>query len=104
MNHRHTVSFSFATVALFVSGCAPTSPVFDQNFGASVKTLTAQQVRNPNAPVANRDTMPDGLDGRAALGALENYERSYVPAPTQQNTPRNTFVIGIPSATAGGAP
>ena len=37
------------------AACAPTSPNFDQNFGASTRILNAQQVYNPNAPVANRD-------------------------------------------------
>ncbi len=64
-----------------LSACAPTTPTFDQNFGESARVLQAQQVRNPEAPVANRDKLPDGLDGRAAHAGLRAVSEELVHHP-----------------------
>ena len=81
-------------VPLVLAACVPTSPAFDRSFGDSVKALQAQQVRNPNASLANRDKLPDGIDGRAARETMERYERSF-GAPTPQTS---AFSININNA------
>ena len=81
-------------LSLALAACVPTSPAFDRSFGDSVKALQAQQVRNPNATVANRDKLPDGIDGRAARETMERYEKSY-GSPTPQSS---AFSININNA------
>ena len=88
-------------LACSVAACAPATPVFDQQFGGSARTLQAQQVRNPNAPVANRDKLPDGIDGRAAREGIERYQSSFGKPPPANNT----FVIGVgKTGSSEGAP
>lgn len=82
-----------AALAIFaLSACAPTTPNYDQNFGEASRVLRAQQTYNPEAPVANRDKLPDGLDGRAAREAYERYQQSFTtpPEPTV-----NVFGVGL---------
>jgi hypothetical protein len=95
--NKQTVIWSVLSAAVMVSGCVSRSPVFDQNFGASMKTLQAQQVRNPNAPVANRDKLPDGIDGRAARESMERYATSFSEPPP----PVNVFSIGVGTPSGG---
>lgn len=85
-------------LACTAAACAPASPVFDQQFGGSARTLKAQQVRNPNAPVANRDKLPDGIDGRAAREGIERYQSSFGKPPPSNNT----FTIGVSGAGRSG--
>jgi hypothetical protein len=59
-----------------LAACAPTTPTFDHQFGKAVRTLHAQQVRDPDAPIANRDRLVDGLDGRTASEAISRYHKS----------------------------
>ena len=73
------------------AGCAPSTPVFDRHFGESTRIIQAQQVRNPDAPTANRDRSVDGLDGRAAKQALDRYQKSFSDPPR----PTNVFTIGV---------
>lgn len=80
-----------ALALLAVAGCAPTTPTFDRHFGESGRVLQAQQTRNPEAPVANRDRMADGMDGRAAKQALDRYQQSFGNPPRQTNV----FTIGV---------
>jgi type IV pilus biogenesis protein CpaD/CtpE len=61
-------------LALLLAGCA-TSPRWDHQFGASVRSTLAQQVANP-AAAHNADPV-SGISGPAARGAQERYERSY---------------------------
>ena len=64
-------------LALLLSACA-TTPHADARFGQSVRATFASQVAQP-AAVRNADPVT-GVDGRAALGAQERYERSFEPA------------------------
>ena len=74
-------------LALTLSGCAGT-PVLDSQFGDSVRQANAQQTLFPNA---GRNTAPVlGIDGRAADGAYESYQKSYKTPEPQQNV----FLIG----------
>lgn len=62
---------------LALSACSST-PYFDRHFGQSVRATLASQVIDP---AAVRNTNPvSGVDGRAAKGAQDRYEKS-VEAP-----------------------
>jgi hypothetical protein len=84
-------------LAALTGACAPVSPVFDSQFGNSVRNLTAQQVRNPDAQAANADRPVDGLDGRAAREAVDRYYRSFGEPPRVGNP----FVIGVSGQQSG---
>lgn len=88
MFHSKTSSIALvAVLALMLGGCAGTYPV-DRQFGDSVRAATAQQTLYPDAW---RNTDPvAGMDGRAADGAYESYQKSYKTPEPQQNV----FLIG----------
>jgi type IV pilus biogenesis protein CpaD/CtpE len=68
--------------AVLLHGCVASAPRFDSRFGDSVRANLAAQVANP-AAAANPDPA-SGIDGRAARGAQERYEKSFAqpePAP-----------------------
>lgn len=74
---RHFLPLALSLSAL-LAGCA-TSPAFDRQFGDSSRLNTAQQTLYPQAA---RNTAPvNGMDGRAAAAAYDNYQRSYVTPP-----------------------
>ncbi len=58
-----------------LSGCAATSPAWDNGFGSAVRSGVAAQVIDP-AAVANTNPVT-GIDARAAQGAQSQYERSF---------------------------
>jgi hypothetical protein len=69
-------------LALALAGCVSPAPRFDNHFGDAVRANLAAQVANPAAS-ANPDPV-SGIDGRAARGAQERYEKSFTqpePAP-----------------------
>ena len=79
----------FLILVLLATGCAPVAPQRDSRFGASVRTLMAQQALPPTARAGG-----DTFDAAAAHGALAQYRNSFqVPAPP----PRAYFGV------AGGA-
>lgn len=58
-----------------LTGCMSPTPRLDARFGEASKMLRAQQTLNPEA---SRNTSPvEGIDGKAARGALENYQDSF---------------------------
>ena len=57
---------------LIAVGCTPVAPQLDSRFGASVRTLMAQQAVPPQ-PRAGGDT----FDAAAAHGALTQYRQSF---------------------------
>lgn len=79
--------------ALWLSACAAGgTPQLDRRFGDAVRVAFAQQIA---VPAAARHAGPAaGLDGRAARGAQERYQKSYGEAAPQQSP----FVIGISGA------
>lgn len=87
-----------ALACLVLSACAPTTPTFDRHFGETVTTLRAQQVRNPDAPLANRDKSVDGLDGPAVREAMDRYYESFAEPPV----PVNPFLIGVGTGASNG--
>ncbi len=69
-----------------MAGCASVAPNYDARFGESVRAARQGQTLNPNA-MANPDPV-QGLDGKAAVNAQENYQKSF-------KDPTKTFeVIG----------
>lgn len=57
-----------------LTACMTTTPVWDKHFGEAVTSVKQAQVINPDAPAG----LPavDGYDGKAAVAAMTNYERS----------------------------
>lgn len=57
-----------------LTACMSTTPVWDKHFGEAVTTVSRAQVINPNAPA----NLPPGggVDGKAAVAAMSNYDRS----------------------------
>ncbi|RZT42921.1 hypothetical protein [Cupriavidus agavae] len=91
---------ALALLGAGLAGCMNTSPIWDANFGESVRTVRQLQTLNPNATFANSTDPVTGIDGRAATYAMDRYGQSFRAPPTNGNT----FVIGVGGATsAGGA-
>jgi hypothetical protein len=78
-----------------LSGCAPTTPRLDANFGDAVNTAKAQQTINPDAS-QNTDPVA-GLGGTAANAVIDRYNKSYETPPA----PTNVFTIGVGSGSTG---
>lgn len=75
-------------LAATATGCS-TTPNWDARFGEPIRIIAAQQVIDPDAS-RNADPVK-GIDGKAAQGAMGEYQKSFVqpePAPT-------TFTIGV---------
>lgn len=64
-----------------LAGCASVTPNYDAKFGDAVRAALLAQTLNPNA-AANPDPVL-GIDGKAAVNALERYQESFkTPPPT----------------------
>jgi hypothetical protein len=79
-----------------LAGCTSNTPRLDASFGEAVAMARAQQTLNPDAS-SNADPVA-GMDGVAAQGAMDRYNKSFKQPPA----PVNVFNIGIGSS-AGGA-
>ncbi|MES2153069.1 MAG: pilus assembly protein [Pseudomonadota bacterium] len=74
---------------LALGACSTTTPRLDQQFGAALNTVKAQQWLHPDAA---RNTNPvAGMDGQAAKSAYDNYQKSYRAPPP----PTGSFTIGL---------
>ncbi len=82
-----TLAVLLASAAL--AGCATQTPQLDDKFGEAVNSAKALQTINPDASL-NTDSV-DGMGGRAAAAAIDNYHNSYKNPPT----PINVFTIGV---------
>ena len=92
--NRNELSLTALAVALLMSACTTPTPILDQSFGDSVRTLRALQTVNPDASY-NEDRVA-GLDGLAAKETMERYQDSFkVPPPV-------TNVINIGGSIGGG--
>jgi hypothetical protein len=76
-------------VSVAVTGCVSTTPNLDRHFGEAVSFLKAQQTLYPAAS-GNTDPV-NGMDGKAAKSAYDEYQKSY-RAPVPQP---NVFSISI---------
>ena len=85
-----TFNLTVGVITLLASaGCTSTTPNLDQHFGQGVGLMKVQQILNPQA--ARNDDTVNGIDGKAAKSAYDEYQKSYrVPVP-----PANSFAIGI---------
>lgn len=61
-----------------LSGCA-LSPNLDAQFGQAVKNANRRQALHDDPKLLHED--PDGLEGRAAAGVMEQYFKSYEEPP-----------------------
>lgn len=73
------------------AGCVNTTPVWDSQFGQSVRMAVADQTLHPEA-AANRDLVA-GVDGKAALGAQKRYENSFAQ-PESRSASMFTDTVG----------
>lgn len=85
------ISAKALLLGLTLAGCATNTPYLDDHFGEAVNAAKAQQIINPDAS-QNTDPVA-GVDGQAAKGAMDRYQKSYV----QQPAPSNVFNIGVGS-------
>ena len=69
---------------VLLAGCVHTTPDWDAHFGDNARIALAQQVAQPLA-ARNADPVA-GMDGRAARGAYERYQKSF-SEPAQQPAP-----------------
>lgn len=70
-------------------GCVSSTPDLDSKFGEAVTLSKAQQTVNPSAS-QNTDPVA-GIDGKAAAGARDRYNKSYEHPPASGNV----FMIGV---------
>lgn len=66
---------SVALLGLALQGCS-TSPRVEEHFGQAVRANLAAQVAYPAASTSTNPAR--GIDGQAARGAQERYERSFL--------------------------
>lgn len=79
-----SLALALASLCAGLQACVHTTPQWDRQFGAATRANLAVQVIDP-AAAANRDPAT-GIDGHAAKGAHERYQRSFAqpesaPAP-----------------------
>ena len=68
-------AFLASLLAAGLSGCMHTTPQWDRQFGSATRANLAAQTLDPSAS-ANRHSAT-GIDGRAAKGAHDRYQRSF---------------------------
>lgn len=62
-----------------MAGCASVTPNYDAKFGTAVRAALQAQTLNPTAAVNDDSVL--GLDGKAAVNALERYQDSFKAPP-----------------------
>lgn len=77
-------------ISAVLSGCAPTTPRWDQNFGEAQRMMMAQQVINPDAGMKE---LPSVMDGGASRESVIRYRSTFKEPPA----PQNVFNIGVGS-------
>ena len=84
------------TLAGGLTACVETAPRYEAEFGNATRATLNAQIVNPDA--GNNLDPVAGLDGQAAIDALENYQKSFAePKPIE-----NSFNIGVGSSNSGG--
>lgn len=84
-------------VVLLLAGCAASSPVFDRAFGQATRDALAAQIADVGAAERNAGQVVFGLDGPAAVEAVNRYQKSGAEPPA----PQNVFAIGLGGEAAG---
>ncbi len=77
---------------LGLSACMTSTPVWDGQRGVALATVTQLQIINPDAP-AGLPTVT-GTDGKTAVAAMKNFDRSLVRAQQNGGTPAMTIDFG----------
>lgn len=85
-----------APACVALSGCLSTTPIWDSHFGQSVRTVTQAQIIDPDAATHHPST--NGIDGKAAVAAMSNYNASFQQPPQTANP----FVIGVGGSGSSG--
>lgn len=92
MKARAIEGMTIVGVLALAACTATTTPRTDAQMGESLNLLKAQQVLNPSA---SRDADPvSGMDGKAAKGALDNYNESFRKPVPQAPGPLTTTGSG----------
>jgi type IV pilus biogenesis protein CpaD/CtpE len=80
---------ALALLGACLQGCAQTTPQWDRQFGNATRANLAAQVIDPAAS-SNRNPAT-GVDGRAAKGAHDRYQRSFAQP---ESAPPALFING----------
>jgi hypothetical protein len=98
-NHNSMLkTIAFSVLLMGLSACQSqaiwgTAP----DFGGTVNGAVQDQLVNPTAPVGNKK-VTTGLDGGAAKGAVDNYQKSFeVRTPTSTGTYPTGATMGTSS-------
>ncbi|UIF86855.1 hypothetical protein [Cupriavidus sp. UYPR2.512] len=83
---------------LGLSACMTSTPVWDGQRGVALATITQLQIINPDAP-AGLPTVT-GTDGKTAVAAMRNFDRSLIGA--QQGNAAPNFTIDFGAGGYGG--
>lgn len=83
------VNTASAAACILLTACAPTTPVWDAQFGSAVRLALSQQTIDPQA--ATRAPALQGLDGAAAREAIGRYRSTFKEPPPAANS----FTIGV---------
>ncbi len=83
-----------SVAALILAGCTSLAPNVDSHFGEAANMAKARQIVDLNA--SQNTKAPKGLDGVAAVEAVERYQSSFKNPPPSTNV----FNIGIGGGTA----
>lgn len=75
-----------------LSGCMTSTPVWDGQRGVALATVTQMQIINPEAP-AGLPTVT-GTDGKTAVAAMKNMDRSLAAGQQGGGTPGFTVDFG----------
>lgn len=102
MNTRKRVTSAACLAVLLVSGCMESriggrTPT-DAAFGQAVRAAQVRQTLNPAA--SSNPAAPEGLDGPAAKGTIDRYQKSFESPPA----PVNVYTIGVGGGASGASP
>lgn len=88
MKTTQTIAALMMLSGAVLTGCAPTTPNWDQHFGEAQRMMMAQQVLNPDAGMKS---LPDSMDGGASRESVVRYRSTFKEPPA----PQNAFTIGV---------
>ncbi|WP_439671354.1 Transmembrane lipoprotein [Cupriavidus necator] len=77
---------------LGLSACMTSTPVWDGQRGVALATITQMQIINPDAP-AGLPTVT-GTDGKTAVAAMKNFDRSLINGQKGGGAPGFTVDFG----------